>query len=142
MRSEQMALDISQMTIAYYFQDFKAGHHYLCWVMLCGCWEQHEWGSGVHAAIADSNRSFDFLFLSRFSCDFHKCASINKFQREIFPLLYVYFRSYFGKKSVDPVSMFHEATNSLNLSVWEFYWMIWGHPSRLNAFRKADNSLH
>lgn len=54
MRSEQMALDITQMTLAYYFQAFKAGHDYLCWVMLWGCWEQHEWGSDVHVAIADS----------------------------------------------------------------------------------------
>lgn len=30
MRSEQMALDITQMTLAYYFQAFKAGHDYLC----------------------------------------------------------------------------------------------------------------
>lgn len=68
-----------------------------------------------------TNRSFAFLFLSRFSCDFHRCAGINQFQGEIFSLLYVFFRSYFGKISVDPVSMFHEATNSLKLSVWEFY---------------------
>lgn len=32
MRSEQVALAISQMTLAYYFQVFRAGHQYLCWV--------------------------------------------------------------------------------------------------------------
>lgn len=32
MRSEQVALAISQMTLVYYFQVFRAGHQYLCWV--------------------------------------------------------------------------------------------------------------